>query len=105
MEPNAVRETEREQDSLRKGSFHAQTLIVENKRRIAYDAAFKLKAVDLAVKEGNREILIISISQEKGEHRTSQSNNVSEHGALALSSVCSLVFMRSVFVSSGASLP
>ena len=36
------------------GSFHSQTLIKENKRRNAYDAAFKLKAVNLAVKEGNR---------------------------------------------------
>ena len=57
-----VRETEREQDrhtlrerdSLCKGGFHAQTLILENKCRNAYDAAFKLKAINLAVKEGNR---------------------------------------------------
>ena len=32
----------------------AHTLIMENTQRNAYDAAFKLKAVDLAVKEGNR---------------------------------------------------
>ena len=31
-----------------------QTLIMENKRRNAYDVAFKLKAVNLSVKEGNR---------------------------------------------------
>ena len=57
-----VRETEREQDrhtlrerdSLCKGGVHAQTLILENKCRNAYDAAFKLKAINLAVKEGNR---------------------------------------------------
>ena len=52
VRPNAVRETEREEerqtvgerDSLRQGSVHAHTPIMENKRRSAYDAAFKLKA-------------------------------------------------------------
>lgn len=39
---------------MRQGSVHAHTLIMENKRRSVYDAAFKLKAIDLAVKEGNR---------------------------------------------------
>ena len=35
-------------------AHHAHTLIMENTRRNAYDAAFKLKAIDLAVEEGNR---------------------------------------------------
>lgn len=39
---------------MRKGNFDAQTIIMENKQRNAYDANFKLKAVDLAVKEGDR---------------------------------------------------
>ena len=33
---------------------HAHTLIMKNTRRNAYDAAFRLKAIDLAVGEGNR---------------------------------------------------
>ena len=37
-----------------KEGFMHKTLIVENKQRNAYDAAFKLKAVNLSVKEGNR---------------------------------------------------
>ncbi|XP_030232670.1 zinc finger protein 280C isoform X3 [Gadus morhua] len=49
-----ARQTLRERESLCKGNVHAQTLIMENKRRNAYNAAFKLKAVNLAVKEGNR---------------------------------------------------
>lgn len=36
-----------------KTSFHAETLIMENKRRSRWGAAFNLKAVDLAFKEGN----------------------------------------------------
>ncbi|XP_055012072.1 oocyte zinc finger protein XlCOF8.4-like isoform X2 [Boleophthalmus pectinirostris] len=35
-------------------ALHAHTLLMENTRRNAHDAAFKLKAIDLAVKEGNR---------------------------------------------------
>lgn len=35
-------------------ALHAHTLIMENTQRNAYDAAFKLMAIDLAVKEGNR---------------------------------------------------
>ena len=34
--------------------FHAHTLIMENARRNAYDLAFKLKAIDQAVKKGNK---------------------------------------------------
>ena len=49
-----ARQTLRERDGLCKGNVPAQTLIMENKRRNSYDAAFKLKAINLAVKEGNR---------------------------------------------------
>ena len=33
---------------------HAHTLIMENTQRHAYDAALKLKTIDLAVEEGSR---------------------------------------------------
>ena len=35
-------------------AHHAYTLIMENTGRNAYDAAFKVNAINLAVKEGNR---------------------------------------------------
>lgn len=48
----------RERDRLGKGSFHAQTLIMENKQMNRYNASFKFKADDLAFKEEIEELHI-----------------------------------------------
>ncbi|XP_065808847.1 uncharacterized protein [Labrus bergylta] len=52
---------------------------MENKRRNAYDAAFKLKAVNLAVKEGNRAAaLSLSINESMVRHWKRQREELSQ---------------------------